>query len=136
MKNEIFSGYGVRIEELSREEFLKVRETMARIGLFNDPNIVSQVCFVLHKKGKYSLLHYKELEMLDGHEFVEITDDDIAVRNTIAYLLSQWKLVTLLNEEEVKSPRAPVGKIMVVPFKKRTEYDLRPMYHIGKKVTR
>lgn len=129
--SDVFRGYGVKVMGLSREDFLKVRETLTRVGRLVEPNTVLQECFVLHKKSHYAILHASELRMMDGID-TEPTTDDIALRNTVAYLLDSWGLIELEDAQEVSQPRAPVGQIIVVPHKKKREYTLEPDYSIGK----
>ena len=129
--SDVFRGYGVKVMGLERESFLKVRETLTRVGRLIEDNTVLQECFVLHKKGSYAVLHASELRMMDGID-TEPTTDDIALRNTVAYLLDSWGLIELEDPQEVSQPRAPVGQIIVVPFKAKKNYTLSPDYEIGK----
>lgn len=131
--NEMFNGLGVEVEPLARDEFLKVRETLTRIGKMIPPTELQQTCFVLHKRGKYSIMHHLEMKKLDGMD-VNMTDDDVGHRNTVAHLLEQWGLVTVLDEESIKSPRAPMGGVAVISFADKSRYRLIPNYEIGRTV--
>ena len=112
------------------DDFLKVRETLTRIGVASrkDHNIY-QSCHILHKQGRYFIVHFKELFVLDGKPST-ITENDIQRRNTIAVLLSDWGLVSINNAEQARD-RAPLRQIKVLAFKERDEWELCPKYNIG-----
>ena len=113
------------------EDFLKVRETLSRIGVASKKDqILYQSCHILHKKGRYFITHFKELFALDGKE-ADFQDNDLQRRNTIAKLLSDWGLVKLLIEVD---DLAPLSQIKIISFKEKGEWDLIPKYNIGKKV--
>lgn len=130
--SDVFNGLGVMVDTLDREEFLKVRETLTRIGLLEGGDVLNQTCFVLHKRGQYAIMHHLEMRVMDGDETVEMTEEDVAHRNTVAALLDQWGLVELDDPEEVEQPRAPVGSVTVIPYKEKTKYSLVPLYQIGR----
>ena len=112
------------------DDFLKVRETLSRIGVASrKEKKLYQSCHLLHKKGKYYVVHFKELFALDGKKS-SLTDNDIERRNTIAALLSDWGLVGLVDEAE---PRAPLSQIKVLSFSEKDEWILETKYNIGKK---
>ena len=112
------------------DDFLKVRETLSRIGVASrKEKKLYQSCHLLHKKGKYYVVHFKELFALDGKKS-SLTDNDIERRNTIAGLLSDWGLVGLVDEAE---PRAPLSQIKVLSFSEKDEWILETKYNIGKK---
>ena len=112
------------------DDFLKVRETLSRIGVSSrKEKKLYQSCHILHKQGKYYIVHFKELFALDGKEH-NITENDIGRRHSIAGLLRDWGLVCFDNEPEVK---APLSQIKVISFKEKNEWDLEPKYNIGKK---
>ena len=112
------------------DDFLKVRETLSRIGVSSrKEKQLYQSCHILHKQGKYYIVHFKELFALDGKEH-NITENDIGRRNSIAGLLRDLGLVCFDNEPEVK---APLSQIKVISFKEKNEWDLEPKYNIGKK---
>jgi len=112
------------------DDFLKVRETLSRIGVASrKEKKLYQSCHLLHKKGKYYVVHFKELFALDGKKS-SLTDNDIERRNTIAGLLGDWGLVGLVDEAE---PRAPLSQIKVLSFSEKDEWILETKYNIGKK---
>jgi len=113
------------------EDFLKVRETLSRIGVASKKDkVLYQSCHILHKKGRYFITHFKELFALDGKE-ADFQDNDLQRRNTIAKLLSDWGLVKLLTEAD---DLAPLSQIKIISFKEKGEWELIPKYNIGKKV--
>ncbi len=112
------------------DDFLKVRETLSRIGVASRKDRkLYQSCHILHKQGKYYLVHFKELFALDGKE-TNLSENDVARRNTIGKLLSDWGLVTLKGEAE---PIAPLSQIKIISFKEKNEWVLETKYNIGKK---
>ena len=112
------------------DDFLKVRETLTRIGVASrKEKKLYQSCHILHKQGKYYIVHFKELFALDGKEH-NITENDIGRRNSIAGLLKDWGLVSFENNPE---PKAPLSQIKVISFKEKSEWVLEPKYNIGKK---
>jgi hypothetical protein len=112
------------------DDFLKVRETLTRIGVASRKDRkLYQSCHILHKQGRYFIVHFKELFVLDGKPST-ITENDIQRRNTIAVLLSDWGLITINSNEQAKD-RAPLRQIKVISFKERNEWELCPKYNIG-----
>jgi len=115
------------------DDFLKVRETLTRIGVASrKEKKIFQSCHILHKQGRYFIVHFKELFALDGKE-ANFSDNDAERRNTIAQLLSDWGLIAILNKE-VAEKKAPLSQIKVLSFKEKGEWDLQAKYNIGKKV--
>ena len=113
------------------DDFLKVRETLSRIGVASRKNkTLFQSCHILHKQGKYYIVHFKELFALDGKD-TNISENDIARRNTIANLLSDWGLIKVVSESPVEA--APLSQIKVISFKEKNEWSLETKYNIGKK---
>jgi len=113
------------------DDFLKVRETLSRIGVASRKNkTLFQSCHILHKQGKYFIVHFKELFALDGKD-TNISENDIARRNTIANLLTDWGLVKVIKESNVEA--APLSQIKVISFKEKNEWSLETKYNIGKK---
>ena len=111
------------------DDFLKVRETLSRIGVASrKERKLYQSCHILHKQGRYYIVHFKELFALDGKE-TNITENDVARRNSISVLLSDWGLVEIIGEAE---PKAPLSQIKVISFKEKNEWDLETKYNIGK----
>jgi hypothetical protein len=114
------------------DDFLKVKETLTRIGIASEKNkTLYQSCHILHKKGQYYIVHFKELFALDGRPS-SLTDEDIARRNTIVNLLSDWGLVTLVDPEKTKDPVSPMRLIKVIPYKQKNEWQLVTKYNIGR----
>jgi len=115
------------------DDFLKVRETLSRIGVSSrKEKKLYQSCHILHKQGKYYIVHFKELFALDGKEH-NITENDIGRRNSIASLLNDWDLIGIVGSDSVPEPKAPLSQIKVISFKEKNEWDLEPKYNIGKK---
>jgi hypothetical protein len=114
------------------DDFLKVRETLTRIGVASRKDkTLFQSCHILHKQGKYYIVHFKELFALDGKK-ATLTDNDIQRRNTIAVLLTDWNLITIVKPEAA-TDKAPLSQIKVLPFKEKKEWNLSAKYNIGKK---
>lgn len=112
------------------DDFLKIRETLTRIGVASrKDNKLYQSCHILHKQGRYFIVHFKELFLLDGKPS-NLIENDLQRRNTIATLLSDWGLVTLLEPSQAKDT-APLRQIKVIPFKEKSEWELCPKYNIG-----
>lgn len=113
-----------------QDDFLKVRETLTRIGVSSrKEKILYQSCHILHKQGRYYITHFKELFALDG-KVVNLSENDIARRNTITNLLKDWGLVDIIGNAE---PVAPLSQIKVLSFKEKDEWQLETKYNIGKK---
>jgi len=113
------------------DDFLKVRETLTRIGVASRKDKkLYQSCHILHKQGRYFIVHFKELFMLDGKKS-NLEENDVMRRNTIATLISDWGLVTILLKGSLKC--APLRQIKILPFKEKDEWELCPKYNIGNK---
>ena len=114
------------------DDFLKVRETLTRIGVASrKEKKLYQSCHILHKQGKYFIVHFKELFALDG-KFANLTINDVQRRNRITRLLSDWGLISILKEESIQDI-APLNQIKVLPYKEKNEWKLEQKYNIGKK---
>ena len=114
------------------DDFLKVRETLTRIGVASRKDKkLFQSCHILHKQGRYFIVHFKELFLLDGKK-ANLEENDVARRNTITTLMSDWGLVEIQNNEEAK-PLAPLRQIKIIPFKEKDQWELCPKYNIGNK---
>ena len=112
------------------DDFLKVRETLSRIGVASrKERKLYQSCHILHKQGRYYIVHFKELFALDGKD-TNISENDVARRNSIAVLLGDWGLIEIIGDTE---PKAPLSQIKVISFKEKSEWDLETKYNIGKK---
>ena len=115
------------------DDFLKVRETLTRIGVASRKDkTLFQSCHILHKQGKYYITHFKELFALDGKNST-LSENDIQRRNTITLLLQDWNLVEVVNASLTEN-KAPLSQIKVLPFKEKNEWTLSAKYNIGKKV--
>ena len=118
----------VRLKE--PDDFLKIRETLSRIGVASrKERKLYQSCHILHKQGRYYIVHFKELFALDGKE-TNLSDNDIARRNTITKLLKDWELVEVVGE---LNDLAPLSQIKIISFKEKDEWELTPKYNIGNK---
>ena len=114
------------------DDFLKVRETLTRIGVASRKDKkLFQSCHILHKQGRYFIVHFKELFLLDGKKS-NLEENDIARRNTIATLMSDWGLITIENRESAQ-PLAPLRQIKIIAFKDKDQWELCPKYNIGNK---
>ena len=115
------------------EDFLKIKETLTRIGIASrKENKLYQSCHILHKQGKYYIVHFTELFALDGKP-TDFSDEDKGRRNTIVNLLKEWDLVSVVNLEKSESPREPMGQIKIIPHKEKSEWILEAKYNIGRK---
>ena len=120
----------LEVELKEPDDFLKIRETLSRIGVASrKERKLYQSCHILHKQGKYFIVHFKELFALDGKQ-TNLSENDIARRNTIANLLRDWGLVTIMGSAE---PLAPLSQIKIISFKEKNEWILETKYNIGKK---
>lgn len=116
-----------------QDDFLKVRETLTRIGVSSrKEKVLYQSCHILHKQGKYYIVHFKELFAFDGKPS-NISENDIQRRNAIANLLEEWGLVKILNYKLIEENIAPLHQIKIISFKEKDEWDLIAKYNIGKK---
>lgn len=117
----------------AEEDFLKVKETLTRIGVSSKKdNKLYQSCHILHKKGKFYIVHFKELFALDGLP-TDIDDTDIGRRNTIANLLEEWGLVEIVDSKKASDPIVSLAQMKIISHKDKGNWELIPKYHIGKK---
>jgi hypothetical protein len=115
------------------DDFLKIRETLSRIGVASKKDkILYQSCHILHKQGRYYIVHFKELFLLDG-KGSDFSDEDKGRRNTIANLLNEWKLLELVDLSKTKEPKAPLSQIKIISHKEKDSWNLVTKYNIGKK---
>ena len=125
----------VEITFPEKDDFLKIRETLSRIGVASrKEKELFQSCHILHKKGKYYIVHFKELFKLDGKQ-TNFDESDVGRRNTIIDLLRQWNLVKVLNPQQILDPRAPLSQIKVIPYKEKNEWKLTQKYSIGNNIS-
>jgi hypothetical protein len=116
-----------------QDDFLKVRETLTRIGVSSrKEKVLYQSCHILHKQGRYYIVHFKELFALDGKPS-NLTENDVQRRNAIANLLEEWGLIKILNRDLIKDDIAPLHQIKIISFKEKDEWQLITKYNIGKK---
>ena len=136
MDNDIFRGIGVEILLSKPDDFLKIKETLTRIGIAaKNNNVLYQSCHILHKQGRYAIVHFKELFQLDGKP-TDICENDYARRNTITNLLVEWSLVKLVDSEKTKTPAAaPLSQIKIIAHKDKGNWTLEAKYNIGKRIT-
>lgn len=133
MEEDIFNNYGVEVTIDDPEDFLVIKETLTRIGIAATKNKkLYQSVHLLHKRGRYAIIHFKEMFALDGKP-TDFTDQDRGRRNMICTLLEQWKLVKVLNSEQIKDPVVPMSTIKIIPFKEKGDWQLIAKYNIGKK---
>jgi len=128
---DIFEGLGVEVRLKSKDDFLKVRETLTRMGVSSKKEKkLYQSCHILHKRGRYAIMHFKEMLELDGLE-TDMSDSDLGRRNVIVKLLVDWGLVEAVDPEEYKEPQLSLAQLKIIPHKEKKEWELVPKYHIG-----
>jgi hypothetical protein len=129
--DDIFDGLGVEVTLKSKEDFLKIKETLTRIGVSSKKeNKLFQSCHILHKRGRYAIMHFKEMFILDGLES-DITLEDIQRRNTIVNLLEDWDLLEVVDPKKSEDELS-LARIKILSHKEKNEWTLVPKYHIGK----
>lgn len=117
----------------SEDDFLKVKETLTRIGVASRKDkTLYQSCHILHKRGKYYIVHFKELFALDGKS-TDFEDNDMGRRNAIARLLQEWDLIEIVNQERSEAPLAPLSQIKIISYREKDDWTLTAKYNIGKK---
>jgi hypothetical protein len=118
----------------NEEDFLKIKETLTRIGVASKKDRkLYQSCHILHKQGKYYIVHFKELFALDGKPS-NFSEEDMGRRNTIVNLLAEWGLLKIVIVEKSQDPRTPLSQIKILAYKDRTEWELVAKYNIGRKL--
>lgn len=133
MKNKISPEDLLEVTFDDEQNFLKIKETLTRIGISSKKdNTLYQSCHILHKRGKYYIVHFKEMFLLDGL-FSEISENDIARRNKIAHLLEEWGLLKLVKPFYESDPMAEINQIKIVSYKDKKDWNLVCKYHIGSK---
>jgi hypothetical protein len=131
--SELFRGLGLEIRLKKDDDFLKVKETLTRIGIASKKDrALYQSCHILHKRGRFAIVHFKELFVLDGKPS-DISENDIARRNTIAKLLLQWGLIELVKPLTESDPLALLNQIKIVKHSEKQNWNLVAKYSIGKK---
>ena len=126
----------VEVRLIEEDDFLKVRETLTRIGVASKKDkILYQSCHILHKQGRYYIVHFKELFALDGKP-TDISENDLSRRNAITKLLDDWGLVEIVNKKQVETPEQIfLYQVKIISHKEKNEWELIPKYNIGKKKT-
>jgi hypothetical protein len=115
------------------DDFLKVKETLTRIGVSSrKERTLYQSCHILHKQGLYYVVHFKEMFLLDGKP-ANISEDDIQRRNSIAKLLQDWGLITIVNMKKIEENMAPIHQIKIISFREKSEWELVSKYNMGKR---
>jgi hypothetical protein len=129
----------IKIEDMvevtlgEKDDFLKVRETLTRIGVASKKEkILYQSCHILHKQAKYYIVHFKELFSLDGKP-TDLTENDIARRNTVANLLEDWELIKIVKKDQTAEPTVSLSQVKILSHKEKNDWQLVPKYNIGKK---
>jgi hypothetical protein len=129
---DIFEGLGVEIKLKNEEDFLKVKETLTRIGVSSKAEKkLYQSCHILHKRGRYAIMHFKEMFVLDGLDS-DMSTDDLGRRNTIVKLLVEWGLMDAVDPKKYEDPQLSLARLKIIPHKEKKEWTLVPKYHIGK----
>ena len=130
---DIFQGLGVEVKLKSEQDFLKVKETLTRIGVSSkQEKKLYQSCHILHKRGRYAIMHFKEMFVLDGLDS-NMDSNDLGRRNIIVKLLKDWGLVEPINEDKYKEPQLGLNQIKIIPHSEKKNWQLIQKYHIGKK---
>jgi hypothetical protein len=133
MEKDLFRGVGVEITLPNADNFLKIKETLTRIGIASKKEKkIYQSCHILHKQGRYSILHFKELFILDGKDNT-FADEDKARRNTVVNLLEEWGLLEIVDPTKTEDPVAPLSQIKILSHKEKDGWTLEPKYNIGSK---
>ena len=124
----------IEVELVDSENFLLVKETLTRIGVASKKdNTLYQSCHILHKQGKYYIMHFKELFLLDGKKNTDFSENDQARRNTIANLLEEWQLIKIVDKSKTEDPVVPISHIKIIPFKDKVNWTCLAKYSIGTK---
>jgi hypothetical protein len=123
----------VEVKIAEEQDFLKIKETLTRIGVASRKDKkLYQSCHILHKQGKYYIVHFKELFALDGKP-TDFSDEDKGRRNTIANLLQDWDLIKVVEPNQIENPKAPMSQIKILPHKEKNDWELVAKYNIGRK---
>ena len=130
--SDLFKGLGIEVKLPDDDAFLKIKETLTRIGISSrKESKLYQSCHILHKQGRYSIMHFKELFKLDGLE-ADMSETDIGRRNTIVCLLEEWELLDIVDEDNVEEPQVSLGQLKILSYKDKKDWELIPKYHIGR----
>lgn len=130
--NDIFNGKGIEVRIGEEDNFLKIKETLTRMGVASKKDkTLYQSCHILHKQGRYAIVHFKELFELDGKQS-DYSDEDKARRNVITKLLADWNLVTVVDPDKLR-PLAKMSQVKILPFGQKNEWNLVHKYSVGRK---
>lgn len=122
----------VEVKIAEEEDFLKIKETLTRIGVASrKEKKLFQSCHIFHKQGKYYLVHFKEMFLVDG-KISNISEEDIGRRNKIAELLQEWGLLKVVDNSKIESPKASMGQIKIINHKEKGEWELCTKYNMGR----
>lgn len=133
MNEDNFKGLGIKVKLQDEDAFLKIRETLTRIGIASKKEkTLFPSCYILHKRGEYSILHFKELFALDGKS-TDICENDIARRNTITLLLQDWDLLKIDSNKEIQTNVVDMSQIKILTHKEKSEWNIAHKYSIGSK---
>lgn len=122
----------IEVRLLESDNFLLVKETLTRIGVASKKdNTLYQSCHILHKQGRYFIVHFKEMFLLDGKRHTDFSENDIARRNTITKLLEEWDLIEVVEPTKIETPTIPISHLKIVSFKDKKNWTLLPKYNIG-----
>lgn len=131
-KENVFNGHGVEVTLESPDNFLKIVETLQRIGIASkNGKTLTQSCHILHKKNHYAIMHFKELFILDGKDST-FNETDRIRRDTIAKLLENWNLLKIVDEDSLIDVKNLTSNVRIIPYKERDEWELVSKYTIGK----
>lgn len=133
MEDNLFRGFGVQVSFADEDSFLKIKETLTRIGIASrKEKTIYPSCYILHKRGEYAILHFKELFALDG-KTTDISENDIARRNTIALLLQDWELLKIIDNKPIEETVVDMSQIKILTFKEKSDWNISHKYSVGAK---
>nr|QMP82906.1 MAG: hypothetical protein [Caudoviricetes sp.] len=133
MEDNLFKGFGVQVSFADEDSFLKIKETLTRIGIASrKEKTIYPSCYILHKRGEYAILHFKELFALDG-KTTDISENDIARRNTIALLLQDWELLKIIDNKPIEETVVDMSQIKILTFKEKSDWNISHKYSVGAK---
>lgn len=133
MIEDIFNGHGVEVLIDDTDGFLKIKETLTRMGVLSRKNMtLYPSCYLLHRRGRYIICHFKELFALDGKQ-TDISENDLARRNTIARLLEEWGLLSIVDKSLIENNYVPVPEIKILSHKEKSDFTITHKYSIGRK---
>lgn len=132
-ENDLFKGLGVEVRIAEEEDFLKIKETLTRIGVASrKEKKLFQSCHIFHKQGRYAIVHFKEMFIIDGKPS-NFSDEDKGRRNKIANLLQEWGLLKIIEPEKILEPMASMNQIKIINHKEKNEWVLESKYNMGRK---